>query len=457
MSIAIQESVKNLITSGNSFLLPSWTPQANELVLVMVAMRGQSIVPSLSGNGLTFVEITRKDDVQGVGRVIVFRAMGASPSSGQITVTVTGNTKPVAAIAMRVSGTDTSGTNGSGAIEATATAEVGSVDNDDLKVDITTLTNGARAIAVSYARLADITLPSGEVAIDINYSAGSGGDNVRASAWYEDTPTAGTITLGADNDLSSAREWAVIAIGVKPASAGGYEEELSLTITSATSVSDLQGYREALAVTAQHADSLADRQHYREALAITQTATVLVQEVQKYIEQLNVVLAQQAALVDLQGYRESLLLSAGAQVAIGDLQHYREALALAAQVVATVLDELGSTIAELLSVTGLATVSIREEQHYREALAATALAQISGADVQAYRESLSIIITQLATLRDVLHGLITGIRYRFTHSVQTEFKHERHTAFEKAGPETQFRHTRKTDFIHRGNYEFTKN
>lgn len=449
----IEQTIVAGIETGNSLALESWSPQDNELLLLFIAQRNEEIAPSVSGNSLTWVEVMNRDNVQGQCGISIWRAMG-SPSSGQITITVTGNTTPVLAIACRVSGVDTSGENGAGAVEATAYNDGPAVDNNDMKESITTLTDGATVLAFGTHRTVTFTTPAGQDTVLINQLAGSGGNATRGSLVKKEVASAGAVEMGGDDCLSNVSDWVIGLLSIKPASAGGYEEDLSFTATAATSITDLQGYREALAVTAQHAGSLADVQHYREALTIAQTATVLAQEVQKYIEQLNVVLAQQATLVDLQGYRESLLLSAEAQLAIGDLQHYRDALALAAQVVATVLDELGSTMAELLSVTGLATVSIREEQHYREALAATALAQISGADVQAYRESLSIIITQLATLRDVLHGLITGIRYRFTHSVQTEFQHERHTAFQKEGPVTQFSHSRKTDFIHRGSYEF---
>lgn len=420
MAIAIQESVKNLITTGDSFLLPSWTPQANELVLVQVSMRGQSIVPSLSGNGLTFVEITRKDDVQGVGRVIVFRAMSASPSTGQITVTVTGNTKPVAAIAIRVSGADTSGTNGSGAIEATATAEVGSVDNNDLKVDITTLTNGARAIAVSYARLADITLPSGEVAIDINYSAGSGGDNVRASAWYEDTPTAGTITLGADNDLSSAREWAVIAVGIKPASGTIYSETLDMPINASLAINDAQNYLEILAMGASQAWApadiqeyieelsldieqpweAADRQNYLDTLAMEISQEWEEADIQEYIEALSLDIEQPWEVADRQNYLDTLAMEISQEWEEADFQEYLETLTLDLQQSWEILDEISSAISEVLDMLITQSWGAEDRQEYVEMLALDLQQSWEASDLQSYLENVELLLGQVWEILD---------------------------------------------------------
>jgi hypothetical protein len=97
---------------GDSFTLTSWTPGSNELVLVAVALRDTGITPTCSGNGLTFVQVAIVDNTQGQNSIALFRAMGGSPSVGQITVDVTGTTDPTSAIASRFSGVDTSGTNG---------------------------------------------------------------------------------------------------------------------------------------------------------------------------------------------------------------------------------------------------------------------------------------------------------------------------------------------------------
>jgi hypothetical protein len=219
--IAAAQTVTGSTTNGTSFALTSWTPGASELVLVAVAVRDETRTVTVSGNGLTFVEIANLDNVQGATGVHLFRAMGASPSTGQITVSIAGNTLPAVAAATRFSGVDTSGSNGSGAIEATATNAGPGTDNNDMKHDIATVTNGAWAYAAGTHRYSAgnsvFTVPGGETGISINNAVGSGTDQTRVSTWYESVPSAGTVTIGVDNDLSAASDWAVIAVSIKPA------------------------------------------------------------------------------------------------------------------------------------------------------------------------------------------------------------------------------------------------
>ena len=149
--------------------------------------------------------------------------MGASPSTGQITVTITGNALPAVATATRFTGVNTSGSNGSGAIEALGTSAGPESDNTNMKIDIATLTNGAWAYGagIHRAAAADITftVPGGETEIYRSAAVGSHPDKARVSTWYESVPTAGTVTLGANGDLSANADWAMIAVSIKPAPA----------------------------------------------------------------------------------------------------------------------------------------------------------------------------------------------------------------------------------------------
>jgi len=101
---------------GSSVTLASWTPDPNDLILVVVAMRTTTIVPTIAGNGLSWTTTGDVTNAQGVMRLFMFQAQGASPSTGAIVVTVTGNTLPVTVQAQRFSGVDTSTP-----VEATAT------------------------------------------------------------------------------------------------------------------------------------------------------------------------------------------------------------------------------------------------------------------------------------------------------------------------------------------------
>ncbi len=126
------------LTSGNSgtnatsYATASVTPAADRLVLlaVMGSHASGSNVPTVTGNGLTWVQVkTAPLDESGEGsffrRITVFRAMGGSPSSGAITVDFGGQTQLRCLWSVvEYSGIDTGGTNGSAAI-------VQSVSNDN--------------------------------------------------------------------------------------------------------------------------------------------------------------------------------------------------------------------------------------------------------------------------------------------------------------------------------------
>lgn len=222
MAIVKEETVTGGISSGNSVSLTSWTPGSNELVLLAVCQRDEAITPTASGNGLTFVAIAHLDQTEANCGMSLFRAMGSSPTTGQITVTVTGNTFPVMCVATRFSGVDTSGTHGSGAVEASATDPGPAADDDDMLSNITTLTNNAWAFAAGSTRATvTFTVPAHETGISINNEVGSGGDLMGCHQWYQSTPTAGSTQLGELNDLSTAREWCMIMASIKPAGDAG--------------------------------------------------------------------------------------------------------------------------------------------------------------------------------------------------------------------------------------------
>jgi len=104
MAIAVVQTLTASTVSGTSITFSSWTPAANELLLVAVALRDETIAPSVAGNGLTWVSVANVDNVQNQCGINLFRALGASPSAGAITITLTGNSNPASAVAFRLSG-----------------------------------------------------------------------------------------------------------------------------------------------------------------------------------------------------------------------------------------------------------------------------------------------------------------------------------------------------------------
>jgi hypothetical protein len=127
-------SASNLTTGtdidGNSTATTaSITPTANRLILLTVTTRtgitANPNQPTATGNGLTWVAVNSvvwDTTSSSRKRVTVLRAMGASPSAGAVTIDFAGqNQTDVVWTIDELSGTDTSGTNGSGAIVQSAT------------------------------------------------------------------------------------------------------------------------------------------------------------------------------------------------------------------------------------------------------------------------------------------------------------------------------------------------
>lgn len=210
----VEETISAGINSGNTLTFPSWTPGSNELVIVAVAQRHETIVPTIAGNGLTWVKLYDLDNPQAKCGIVVWRAMGASPSTGTIVITMTGNILPASAVAIRMSGTNTEGTNGSGAVEALYTNAGPSHDANDMKISITTLTGGAWALALGAHLRKSLTVPAEETAIDINNKGGTGSDYIYCSAWYQTTASPQTVVVGANGDLSGDCDWCVVGLSI---------------------------------------------------------------------------------------------------------------------------------------------------------------------------------------------------------------------------------------------------
>lgn len=227
MAIAVVESLVGSITTGTPVTLASWSPAANELLLVFVASRRTSGGHTVSGNGLTWASVADVTNKVGALRISLWRALSSStPSSGAVSVALAaGNTTPCVVVALRISG--------SAAVEVTATNDGPASADNDMRIDITTVTDGAWAVAFGSHRATTLTVPGDESAISINNSAGSSAATTTASVWYDEVAAAGAVTLGADNDLSASHDWAVIAVSLKPA-ASNVTVQLDALVVAAT-------------------------------------------------------------------------------------------------------------------------------------------------------------------------------------------------------------------------------
>lgn len=130
MAIAATALVGNAdAANATSYATASITPTANRLVLAAIGSSqggsGATAVPTLSGNGVTWVQVAtvQSGDASTGRRVTLFRARHASPSAGAVTIDFGGVAQTRCAWSIvEWSDIDTSGTNGSGAIVQAVTA-----------------------------------------------------------------------------------------------------------------------------------------------------------------------------------------------------------------------------------------------------------------------------------------------------------------------------------------------
>lgn len=117
--------------NATNYTTASVTPTANALVLlVTVSTRNSTVcsdndITGVTGNSLTWANITRQcfsSAVSPVQTVELWRTMGTSPSAGTVNFDFSATTQLNASwVIAECTGTDTSGTNGSGAIVQSAT------------------------------------------------------------------------------------------------------------------------------------------------------------------------------------------------------------------------------------------------------------------------------------------------------------------------------------------------
>ena len=104
-------------TDADSYVTASISPTGNRLLLLCVVNTGTvAASPTATGNGLTWVTVNNQ--TWGVtNQTSILRAMGASPSSGAVTIDFAGNTRTGTAWSItQFANVDTSGTDGSGAV-----------------------------------------------------------------------------------------------------------------------------------------------------------------------------------------------------------------------------------------------------------------------------------------------------------------------------------------------------
>ncbi len=188
--------------------LPPWSPSDGDLLVVEVARRKTTPLPTVTGNGLTWTMVADAKNTQNQGAVSLFTARaGHATTGGSVRVAITGNSSPVSVIAQRFSGVA-----GVGAVKVNQ----GPAVDDANMLDSIAAGNGAWVLGAGWHRSKSFTVPAGETAVATNVMSGSGGDVTRASMWFEGPVTAETVALGAAGDLSGVNDWALVLLELQP-------------------------------------------------------------------------------------------------------------------------------------------------------------------------------------------------------------------------------------------------
>ena len=206
-------------SDASSYVTASISPSANNLILVAVSsgFGGNPNVPTLSGAGMTWVEIANVNyDPSGTQRTLtLFRSLNASPGSGALTIDFGGQTQARANwIVDEVSGVDTSGTNGSGAVVQSATSSAtGSPTN--LTVTLGAFSDAGNGTYGTFGWNNNTsTATPGTGFTELVEVNNAGEDLSIQSQWRNDNDTTVDVTLSA-----SAGEIGGIAIEMKAAAA----------------------------------------------------------------------------------------------------------------------------------------------------------------------------------------------------------------------------------------------
>lgn len=124
-------------TSQSSYATASITPSADSLQLVIVYNSKGTIadIPTVSGCGLTWVEVaTTPHGASDTQRMTVFRALGAAPTPGVLTIAFSAAQLGCDWSVVEFNHVETDGTNGSGALAQSATAGGGTGTQTSLSV-----------------------------------------------------------------------------------------------------------------------------------------------------------------------------------------------------------------------------------------------------------------------------------------------------------------------------------
>ncbi len=229
----------NLLTSdGDNDNLTVYTtisvaPASNELLLLAVisAKSGGGEVPdSVTGNGLTWVQIAT---VLNNKRVTLYRAMGASPSSGVLTITFPSEqTGCMWNLSEYGTDIDTTGSNGSGATGSDANIVTNTADSvTALTVTLAAFSDAGNATFGAFGTPAQATFTEGTgfTLIAKKNQSAPGISNI--SEFRNDNDTSVDVTIDTTTDLAGI---AVELFAASAAAVPGEDDDFLLPVVAPT-------------------------------------------------------------------------------------------------------------------------------------------------------------------------------------------------------------------------------
>jgi len=226
-------------TNGTGFTTASVSPTGDYLQLLAVhgsntGGGGAPAVPSISGNGLTWVLIAEADTDTSYSSVFLFRAMGASPSTGTITITYAETMDDCQWSLSEFTGVDTGGTNGSAAIVQSAVNTVGVTASITATLAAFGSANNATYGAFGQLYAGDGTPPSATPGTGFTEITEDGFDDGSYTSglqtqWRDDNDTTVDITWDSSYDCG------VVAVEIKAGAAAAPTGTVDVTDVDDTS------------------------------------------------------------------------------------------------------------------------------------------------------------------------------------------------------------------------------
>lgn len=207
------------VSSSASETTASISPTGNRLIVAFVEgtndIGGSAVIPTLSGNGLTWVEIAHA--IAGARGLSAFRAMGASPSSGAVTIDFGGDAQDSCAwIICEFDGVATGGENGSGAVRQPLT--VAAPTGTSATVTLGAFADPANGTCGGFYHTAQESVAAGSGFTEIAEITGGSPARVLQVEWRNDNDTTvdASWPTSTSNNLGIAFEIVAAVVESKP-------------------------------------------------------------------------------------------------------------------------------------------------------------------------------------------------------------------------------------------------